>query len=756
MPSDEHPLSGDTTRPLYADVIVPRHIAKVFTYIVPVPLAQAIAIGRKVLVPFGRTILEGAVIALSTQAPRDMETVQLKEIRSLADDSADAGPAAARLELARMIAEHYVAPWGQCLRLVQLRDPLKRGLPLRYVVTDRGRAALNSGTCPDHVRGMLTRIARLSRGILASTLRKARDRESLAAFETLKESSWIAAAASPATKADIPMQHPQPVGHTDEHGEMSRHTLLAETLPEVDPLWIGRVTDCLQANQAHKIVLHAPWEHRVSRLADAVHQSYTMGKSSIILAGEMAKVDWLGRLLSDLTDLPVTVLSPSWKSDHRLAGQDGKPSVVVGTRSTVFTPCESIGLLWVDGEEDSAFKEPQEPRYHARDAAWMRARIEGALLILASAHTSLESKFDTGAETHAIQPKQADRPTIELVDLRHESGDSVFSRRLMQAMQETLENNAGIVLFLNRKGYAHTLICRDCGWIPRCPTCAVPLGYSREAGKLACRYCGEHARLPTCCPHCQASHLHSVGDGTERVEAEARRAFPLAKIARLDGETLSCPSVARSVWKEVRSGSWDILIGTQALFQREPIPRRGLVGILHADSGLHIPDFRASERTYQHLDEAVGFARPAAEGGRVIVQTRLPMHHAVQAVLSGDPQRFYDEELAARRLLHYPPTCHLATLSVSGKDPREVETAATLWKQLLEESVREAHILTILGPVPTTGRKPKGHARHQLLAKGTDRAFLCAHIRKSVEQLEPRYRKGRMKFVVDMDPVDMR
>jgi len=756
MPSDEHPPSSGATRPLYADVIVPRHIAKAFTYIVPAALVQSVSIGRKVLVPFGRTILEGAVIALSARPPGGINTAHLKEIRSLIDDSRDAGPASARLELSRTIAEHYVAPWGQCLRLLQPRDSHQRASPLRYVATDLGRAALASGTCPDPLRVMLTRIARLSRGILGSTLLKSRDRDARNTFETLEKLSWIAAAASPAANADVHKQASGPVGDKENRTDGSPSSVFAVEPPKRDPLWTSRITDCLRTGQPHKIVLHAPWEHRISRLIDAIQQAHIIGKSAIILAGEVAKVDWLDRLLSNLTTLRVTVLSPSKGSHHRMPAQTGSPSVVIGTRSTVFTECESVGLIWVEGEEDSAFKEPQEPRYHARDVAWMRAQVEGALLVLASSHPSLESICDPRAEIHTVQVEPTRRPAIELVDLHQEPGGTLFSQRLVTAMREALEKQAGIVLFLNRKGYAHTLICRDCGWMPRCPTCAVPLGYSREADALVCRYCGEGDRLPESCPQCRAAHLHSVGEGTERVEAEARRLFPFAKILRIDGEKLRRASAGRGVREEVRSGLWDILIGTQALFQQEPLPRQGLVGILQADSGFHIPDFRAAERTYQHLDEAVSFARPALEGGLVILQTRLPTHHAVQAVLSGDPQQFYREELAARRLLNYPPICHLAALSVSGKDLREVETAATQWKQCLEESIRKENILTVLGPVPATGQRPKGYYRHQLLAKGADRAFLCAHIRESVESLERQYRKRRIKFVVDMDPVDMR
>jgi primosomal protein N' (replication factor Y) len=684
MSLEERRLSFKSTQTLYADVIVPRHIAKAFTYVVPASLGQTLAVGRLVLVPFGQTMLEGVVISLSHRPPVGMKAGHLKEICSLAEGARDAELSPAQLDLCRAIAEHYVAPWGQCLRLVLPRN-----------------------------------------------------------------------AGARAVKPDALRRSVKPTDIEEDRGEPSGRYLLAEQLPEQDPIWIARVSDCFRADRAKKLVLRAPWEHRVSRLVGAIQQARAAGKTAIILSGEIARVEWLSCLLSGLTKLPVTVIAASPESKHWIQTQDGAPSVVVGTRAAVFSPLRSIGLIWVDGEEDPAFKEPQEPRYHAREVAWMRAEREGALLVLASAHPSLESLFDPAVETYAVPPEPARRPAVELVDLRSEPGGTLFSRKLVEAMREAVENEAGILLFLNRKGYARTLMCRDCGWMPRCPTCAVVLAYSREASSLICRYCGGRDSLPHSCPLCGASHLNPVGDGTERVEAEARRLFPQAKIARLDGDRLRRAAAVRDLWNGVRSGRWEILIGTQALFQREPLPHRGLVGILQADSGLHVPDFRAAERTYQLLDEAISFARPASEGGRVILQTRLPAHHVVQAALSADPHRFYEEELAARRLLNYPPACNLAALSVSGKDPREVEMAAKQWRSRLEETMGGEATMTVLGPVPATGRRPKGHHRHQILAKGTDRALLCRRIEESVVGMEREYRKGRIKFVVDVDPIEM-
>ncbi len=755
MSLDERPVPIRRIQTLYADVIVPRHIAKAFTYLVPAALTQSLEVGHRVLVPFGRATLEGAVIALRDHPPAGVKPVYLKEIHSLAKGPGDAGLSSTLFELSRRIAENYVAPWGQCLRLIFSPTPRAKASPSRYVATDQGRTALKDVGCPEQLRTILARIALRPGGVLSSTLRLSRDRRSRQVVDALVTKSWIAVTESKTEEMHFPKRR---VGKNADQFDRAKEGGLipgAGELPEPDPLWATRVAEALRTNRAHKMVLHAPWEQRVSRLSSAIQQAHAMNKSVIILSGQVARAEWLGRLLSTLTGLPITFYDQSARSDRWGRALDGAPSVVVGTRSAIFAPLPSIGLIWVDGEDDPAFKEPQEPRYHARDVACMRAELEHALVVLASAHPSLESKTDAVADTYAVQPDGAHRPEIELVDLREEPGVTLFSQRLVAAMRDAVENKAGVLLFLNRKGYAGALICRDCGWVPRCSSCAVAFGYYREAGRLTCRYCGVTAMLPDSCPTCQASRLSPVGEGTERVEVEARRLFPDARIARLDGETLRRSASARSLWEGVRSEAWDILIGTQALFQREPLPQRGLVGVLQADSGLHVPDFRAAERTYQLLVDAVNLARPASAGGRVVLQTRLPMHPAVQAVLSGEPNRFYDEELTARRLLRYPPACQLASLSVAGRDLRVVDTAAKQWRKNLEQFIDGQEAVMILGPVPAMGGRPKGHHRQQMLVKGADRTVLCRRIRESVERMERAYQKGQVKFIVDIDPVEM-
>lgn len=754
MASDGISILPDRKGALYADVIVPRHIAKAFTYLVPSTLIQTIAIGHRVLVPFGRTVLEGIVISLSNRLATEIKSATLREILSLVHDKQASPLPPALFELSRKVAEYYVAPWGQCLRLILPSMATRKPSSARYVATPQGRTALEAGLCPDDLKPTLDRIARRTPGILSSSLGSTRRGNAVRGIDVLIKKSWIALVSS--NHVNIEFQRPRRKRSLVEHDRRTSTAgiLPTETLPAVDASWKTRVAHCLHSNHMRKLVLHAPWEHRLSRLADAIQQAHALKRATIVLIGETARASWLKQRLSRLTNLQLTLAHSSLESDLRQQSGRQTPSVVIGTRSAIFSPLQSIGLIWVEGEEDPALKEPQEPRYHAREVASLRAARERALVVLASAHPSLESRFDTDAEIHYVPQEVALQPTIDVVDLRNESAGTLLSHTLIRAMHDTLQNHTKILLFLNRKGYAGTLVCRDCGWVPRCDSCIVPLTYYREVGRLTCRYCGKGDRLPDFCPLCRTPRMNPVGGGTERVEAEVRRLFPQAKIARLDGDTLRRSASAHALWEGVRSGTWDVLIGTQALFRREPLPRCGLVGILQADSGLHVSDFRAAERTYHLLVDATTLACSASAGGRVIVQTHLPTHHAVQALVSGDPDLFYNEEFAARRLLYYPPVCHLADLSVTGKDLGIVEEAAKRWSVELEQTARDQQPLVVLGPVPAIHRHPKGRQQYRILVKGTTLSALSRRIQESVEKMEREYRKGGIKFIVYIDPVE--
>lgn len=746
MPHDQS-RAPSAAGPRYAQVLIPRHIAKSFTYLIPAELAKHVREGQRVLVPFGRATVEGAVLSVAQHPPSDVHPGRLKEIRCMADQTADGKATAVLFALARQVSDEYVAPWGQSLRLISPRADRKAAAARRYVTTEEGRTALHEGRCPDRLRPLLARIARRAAGLSSHTLLAGRQSHARL-LEALLADGWIRSFDTPTGQ-----QGGGPTATGQQEPSLSG--LTAEDFRAPVSGWSVLLTEALTSPRPTPLLLHASWRERLGLLAHALRETVRRRRSAIILCGEVAKARWLGRLLRTAANLPVHILTLDGGAGLQQGRSDppeAATALLIGTRSAVFAPLSQVGLIWIEGEDDPALKEPQEPRYHARDVARMRAELEGALLVLASSHPSVESYAALHNE-HSLAPRLASGPGVEVVDLRVERPGTVFSAPLVRAMDAALTARAGILLFLNRKGYAGALACRDCGWVPRCPGCAVACSYSRSSARLTCRYCGYTVPIPDLCGNCRAARLNPVGEGTERVELEAQRLFPKADILRLDGDTTRRPREAERLWSRLYRGDVDMVIGTQLLFQRAPLPPMGLVGIILADTALHVPDFRAAERTYQHLVEAAGTARPRREGGQVYIQTRLPDHHAIQAVARGEPNRFYEEELAAREFLGYPPVCALASLAVSGRQEDVVRRASAQWRAVLEQGPGGRE-LTILGPVSSLGGRARGHHRHTMLVKSPNQAVLRAAIRRSAEDLEGRYRRSQAKFIVDMDPVE--
>ncbi|TKB65007.1 MAG: primosomal protein N' [Nitrospira sp.] len=758
---------------LFADVIVPRHLAGPFTYTVPLSLSPTLRIGHRVLVPFGRSVLQGAVIALSHVLPQGLDRARLKEICSLLPEGTATDIPENLFQLSRQVAEQYVAPWGQCLRLVLPPAPKPRTLVSRYELTEQGRAALEARkSCSMKARALLTRIGKNTSGLRRSSRSPGLDE----LLDDLKVRGWVVEVQNlPSTSAVLLTQ---PTRQANQGG----FDVTAPRIPDPSLSWSEPLFNALRGQGPTRILVQASWTDRLRLLQQAIHLMLDRGQTVLIIVGEAERAQWIAGLIrneetsispvyfhSGLSD---QLKAEIWDQIHRQIVR-----VVVGTRSAIFLPLTAIGMMWIEGEEDAALKEPQEPRYHARDVAWLRARDEQAVLVLSSAHPSLETKDaveQRGIVVHHPLPSRA-RANIQVVDLRDHSRGTVLSQPLVQAIGQAISRRAGVLLFLNRKGYAGALVCRDCGQVPRCPTCRVALMYSRQAGRLLCSYCGNASPLPETCVSCSGPRMQLIGEGTERVEEDAKRLFSHATVIRLDGDTVRRPAQATALWQRVAQGKWDIIVGTQLLLRRGPLPTMGLVGIVQADAGLSVPDFRSAERTYHTLLDAVGLADPAEAGGQVIVQTYLSSHHAIRAVVENDESIFSSEERSHRTALGYPPMVHLIALLVSGTDEKAVHDAAKVWVDRLTNCTPPAVVgqkavatalstipsigrpdhLTVLGPVPSPVPKLRGRYRWQILVKSSERETGLDAVRITVKDMERAYQRRAIKFDVDVDPIEM-
>ncbi|MEY4704608.1 MAG: hypothetical protein RL042_804 [Nitrospirota bacterium] len=758
---------------LFADVIVPRHLAGPFTYTVPLPLRSTLRIGHRVLVPFGRSILQGAVIAILHALPHGFDRARLKEIRSLIPEGTATDVSSRLFQLSRKVAEQYVAPWGQCLRLVLPPAPKRRAQASHYELTEQGRAALAARElCSVKERALLVKLGKAPSG-----LRKSSRRSGLAdLLEGFKTRGWVLEVQDPPSVSAAPLAQ-QSKQLSLAHADIATPLLSDPAQPWAKPLF-----EALRGQGPSRVLVQAPWTDRFELLQQAVRLVLDRGQTVLILIGEAERAQWIAGLIRDdergispvcfHSGLSDQVKAEMWdRIDQQVA------RVVVGTRSAIFLPLTAIGAIWVEGEEDAALKEAQEPRYHAREVAWMRAQDEQAVLVLSSSHPSLETKMVVercGVVVRKPIPPDA-RPNVQVVDLRDHGYGRVLSQPLVRAIEQTICRKAGVLLFLNRKGYAGALVCRDCGQVPRCPACRVALMYSRQADRLLCSYCGGRAPIPETCSACSGSRMQSIGEGTERVEEDAKRLFPRAAVIRLDGDTMRRPAQAEALWRKIEQGEWDIIVGTQLVLRRGPLPTMGLVGIVQADAGLSVPDFRSAERTYHMLLDAVALAGSAEAGGQVIVQTSLASHHAIQAVVQNDESVFLSEELSHRTALGYPPAVHLIALLVSGTDEKMVRDAATAWVARLTacsspsvagqvaaakvlstaQSIGRPDNLTVLGPVPSPVAKLRGRYRWQILVKSRDRETGLEAVRVTVKEMERTQQRRAVKFDVDVDPIEM-
>ncbi|HKA15099.1 MAG TPA: primosomal protein N' [Myxococcota bacterium] len=461
----------------------------------------------------------------------------------------------------------------------------------------------------------------------------------------------------------------------------------------------------------------------------AVAAALDAGRGALVLVPEITLTHQiLARLRGRFGDALAVLhsgLSPGERLEQWLRLRSGAAPIAVGARSALFAPIEDLGIVVIDEEHDGAYKNEEGFRYHARDLARMRARAARCPVVLGSATPSLESRHaaDRGEITRLVLAHRIGGqplPAVEIVDLAREREASprgrrfALSRPLRAALGETLSSGGQAILFLNRRGFSTRIFCFDCGHAERCADCDVGLVYHAADGALHCHYCEHRRPPPGRCTGCGAPDTALLGLGTERLEEEVRTLFPHARTARLDRDTAARRGVTEDVLRRLRQSRIDVLIGTQMVAKGHDYPGVRLVGVVAADIGLHLPDFRAAERTFQLLTQVAGRAGRDTAPGRVIVQTFVPDHYAVRPVRDHDYETFYAQELAHRRALGFPPLGHLASVLVSA----EREADAVAGAAQLAAAIAAAGACELLGPAPAPLPRLRGRHRHQLLIKG--------------------------------------
>jgi len=732
----------------FADVALDIAVDQTFTYRVPESLRELVVPGRRVRVPFrGRSVV-GYCVALSGST----ELKRVLDIEHVMDDDPLISPR--MLELTKWLAEYYVCSWGQALDAA-VPGGVKRG------TEQRTETIVHPAVMIDDIR---TKIEELE----ARSPKQARLLEVLSTLErevTLDELARLAGC----TRGPVHSLHKKKLVRF-VHRKVIDDPLLSLKAEREQPLELepaqrsalSRIMDMHNRKEGGVVLLHGvTGSGKTEVYLQAIGRAVAQGEGAIVLVPEIsltpqtvrrfkARFDHVAVLHSHLTE--------SQRNEQWREIRSGRTQVVVGARSAIFAPVPKLRLIVVDEEFDTSFKQDSVPRYHARDVAVVRGRLEKAVVVLGSATPSLESYHNarTGKyELATLSGRVLGRPMpkVELVDMGKEMPAvrqfRFLSRRLVKLMEDRLARDEQVIIFLNRRGFATYVFCPRCGWAMRCRHCDISMTYHKRPHRAICHYCGERAPVPASCPECQAPEIKSIGLGTEKVEEEILARFPGVECARMDSDSVRGRGAHARVLDAFRDGRVKILVGTKMIAKGLDFPNVTLVGVVNADTALHLPDFRAGERTYQLISQVAGRTGRGPKGGLVIVQTFQPEHYTMKCAAAHDYYTFAEAELVHRRALNMPPFGRAARIIIDGTQEQEVKkTAEAIGRKLNEAAVRGL----VHGPLPCPIERIKDRFRwHILLLAGKWHT-----LRDMIGAAKPAMpKRRRVRAAVDVDPVSM-
>lgn len=750
------------------EVALPVPLFRTFTYRVPDAMPMPTA-GQRVVVPF-RTQRDIGIVLGIVPPPAG---VTLKSVQAVPDETPALPPAL--LATARWIADYYAAPIGLTVRSLLPVALTRAAVPQP---AQRTRRVVRLVRTPDGpLDSLMAREALFARAPKQRTLLElleARGGEADAAL-LLQQAGVTDAVLDGLVKKGL-------VRVEREVSVRDPFTSRAHVEPPAQPTDAQRVAvDAIVAGTpGQTFLLHGITGSGKTLVYIEVlrHVVRTLGRTAIVLVPEIAltpqTVDRFRGAFGDDVAVLHSALSDGERYDAWRALRDGTRRIAVGARSALFAPLRNVGAIIVDEEHDASYKQAETPRYHAREAAIVRAREEGAVVVLGSATPSLETweRAERGRITRLDLPLRAtgaSLPTVQVVDLRAVTRDAlagrapnapfdetigVLSPTLVDALSVRLDRGEQSVLLLNRRGFASFLECRDCGDVTTCPHCSIALTYHRVPESLVCHYCQHRAPVHTKCGACGGVAISRRGLGTQQVERVVSEQFPDARLARMDVDTTSGKWAHATILDRVAAGEIDILLGTQMIAKGLDFPNVTLVGVIDADTGLNLPDFRASERTFQLLSQVAGRSGRGDKPGEVLVQTRRPAHHAVQCAVRHDLRAFVEAELAERRSPAYPPFVQLANVVVSSTDEQAASRAAIATADWTRALLRDRGIrsVEVVGPAPCAIHRIKERWRWHFFLRTPDGGLL-SRLSRYVASRAPAARDAEVRLVVDRDPV---
>jgi len=526
---------------------------------------------------------------------------------------------------------------------------------------------------------------------------------------------------------------------------------------------LKEIVDCIDKKESRTFLLHGiTASGKTEVYLQAIDIVLKKGLQAIMLVPEIALTpQTIERFISRFGHRVAIIhshLTPAKKFLEWKKIKDGKADIVVGARSAIFSPMSRLGLIIIDEEHETTYKQDDVPRYHARDVAEERSRLNNCPLILGSATPSLESYYKAKRGDYRLvrlTKRIEDRllPKVKIVDMRMELSTrkriTIFSKVLLDAVDAALKAGKQVIIFLNRRGFSTFINCKKCGHVMKCRRCDAVMVYHFEEKKLVCHYCNYHQAPPDICPQCKSGYIRYFGLGTEKVESEMSHAFSHIKIARMDSDTTAKKGSHDRILSKFKSGEVKMLVGTQMIAKGLDFPQVTLVGVVSADISLNIPDFRSSERTFNLLTQVGGRAGRGEDGGEVIVQTYAPSHYSILAAAKHDYEKFYNEEILSRRELLFPPFINLVKVVVRTRNEDFTHRTADALAEALRTEDKDA---MIAGPAPAPVARVRGYYRYNILLKGRDKAVMCSFLKKVLTS----FRKPHGALIaVDVDPISM-
>ena len=801
--------------PLYCDVSLPVPLDQAFTYSLPETLRHRVRTGCRVLAPFGTRKLSGVVLRTHDEPPvgaareilrlideepvLDSDLLQLgawiseyycsplgETLRAMTPLSGEirrgkiysltqAGREAAR-QLHLETASAPDASW-EALRLLDARplsaaylaQKIEKAPAVLRALQKRGFVEAEDVEAErDPLRASSARLSVESLGLTADKLPKA-ERELLAYLELHPGSHNLADLEPAVAKAGTSARSLArknllklaveplnvPLGHVRAAHALNVHQQQA----------FEQIRCALDSKQFKTFLLEGvTGSGKTEVYLKAIEAALSVGRGALMLVPEIGLTPAVAGQFQQRFGERVAMLHSAFHDAERAQEwrriRSGAASVVVATRSGVFAPVRELGLIVVDEEHDQSYKQQEAPRYHGRDVAIVRARDAGAVVVLGSATPSLESRFNAerGKYTRLELPERIEQrpmPVVKLIDMRQEfletRKNATFSRALVDAITERLANGEQTMLLLNRRGFSSFVACRACGHRLECVHCSVTLTYHRRDRRMLCHYCNYSERVPERCPKCDSEYIQFLGLGSERLEAELHGAFPKARVARLDRDSVHGKRDYETILSAFREGSYDILAGTQMIAKGHDIPNVTLVGIVNADGGLALPDFRAAERTFQLLTQASGRAGRGTIPGIVLIQTINPDHYAIRGAAAQNYQAFYEKEIEFRRMMSYPPFASLASIIVRGTREEEALSRSAALGRLLQPSPEG---IRVMGPAAAAVARLKNEYRYQILIKAAARKRLN-EVLTEIRRFARAEKWNPVSLVIDVDPVTL-